>query len=120
MASAWHDEFRQRMADFDDRIDTASGGISLSIKIRVGSGCYHREHSPNAYGYIDEYLASNPIDRKTTQYIEHESGPEILLYLAITTAGLTLTKSVLDLITAIIKARSDGIKKGDHPGNPFN
>jgi len=31
------------------------------------------------------------------------------------TAGLTLAKSVIDLVTAIIKARSEGIKKGDSP-----
>jgi hypothetical protein len=38
------------------------------------------------------------------EFLEHESGPEILAYLAAATAGLTLAKSVFDLITAIINA----------------
>ncbi len=36
-----------------------------------------------------------------------------------TTAGLTLAKSIVDLVTAIIKARSDGVKKGDAPSAPL-
>jgi hypothetical protein len=39
--------------------------------------------------------------------------------MAVTTAGLTLAKSVIDLITAIVKARSEGIKKGDKPSHPL-
>ncbi len=113
--SAWHNEFRQRMLEFDSEIASGPGGVSLSIKVRVHSGCFHREHSPNAYAAIDAYLATHPIDHDTTRYVEHESGPEILLYVALTTAGLTLAKSVVDLITTIIKARTDGIKNGDHP-----
>jgi hypothetical protein len=107
------------MAEFSDQLGSLSEGVSLSIKVRVSSGCYHREHSPSAYAQLDHYLASHPIDRQTTRFVEHESGPELLLYLAIATAGLTLTKSVIDLITAVIKARSDGVKKGDHPREPL-
>jgi hypothetical protein len=47
--------------------------------------------------------------------LEHESGPELLVWLAMGTAGITLAKSVIDLVTTIIKARSEGIKKGDSP-----
>jgi hypothetical protein len=36
-----------------------------------------------------------------------------LVYLAVATAGITLAKSVVDLITAIIKARSEGTNRGD-------
>lgn len=90
MEPAWHDEFRQRMADFDGEMTSSPAGVSLSIKVRVCSGCFHREHSPNAFATLDDYLATHPIDRDTTRYIERESGPELLLYLAITTAGLTL------------------------------
>jgi hypothetical protein len=32
-------------------------------------------------------------------------------------AGLTLAKSAIDLITAIIKARSEGVKRGDRPAD---
>ena len=32
---------------------------------------------------------------------------------------MTLAKSVIDLIVAIIKARAEGIKRGDHPNDPI-
>jgi hypothetical protein len=51
--------------------------------------------------------------------IEHESGPELLLYLAVGTGVLSLAKSVVELVTEIIKARSAGIRKGDHPREPL-
>ena len=35
MASTWHDEFRNRMADFDGQMALGSEGVSLSIKVRV-------------------------------------------------------------------------------------
>ena len=37
---------------------------------------------------------------------------------ALGTAGITLAKSVIDLVTAIIKARSEGIRKGDSRSAP--
>jgi len=48
-----------------------------------------------------------------------ESGPEILGYLAATTTGLSLAKSIVELVIAIIKARSEGIKRGDRPTDPL-
>ena len=48
-----------------------------------------------------------------------ETGPELLVYLAVATADITLAKSVIDLITAILKVRSDGVKKGDRPDAPL-
>ena len=39
--------------------------------------------------------------------------------MAVATAGLSLAKSVIDLVTAIIKARSEGVKKGDRPAEPL-
>ena len=41
------------------------------------------------------------------------------VYLALTAAGLGVVKSVVELVTAIIKARSEGIKKGDRPSDPL-
>ena len=41
---------------------------------------------------------------------EHESGPEIVAFLVIATAGIQLTKSIIDLLITIVKARSDGRK----------
>ncbi len=42
----------------------------------------------------------------------------MLVWLALGRAGTTLAKSLIDLVTAIIKARSEGIKKGDSPSAP--
>jgi hypothetical protein len=95
------------------------GLLPVSIKVRVTSGCFHREHSPQAYRLIDGYLASADLSDFHGRFEEHESGPEILVYLAVTTAGLTFAKSVVELITAIIKARSEGIRKGDRPSDPL-
>lgn len=116
MDASWEKTFRTRMRNFKARQSSGAAGLPVSIKLRVRSGCFHREHSPRAYELIDSRLGRLSTD---VEFIEHESGPELLVFLAIATAGFTLAKSVLDLITAIIKARSDGIKKGDHPTDPI-
>jgi hypothetical protein len=93
--------------------------MPVSIKVRVTSGCFHREHSPAAYLLIDEHLAGVPASDGRFAFEEHESGPEILVFTALATAGVTLAKSVIDLVVAIIKARSEGRRKGDHPDAPL-
>jgi hypothetical protein len=95
------------------------GLAPVSIKVRVTSGCFHREHSPRAYRLIDEYLAGTDLSDVHCRLEEHESGPELLVYLAVTTAGLTFAKSVIELIAVIIKARSEGIRQGDGPSDPL-
>jgi hypothetical protein len=115
----WQETFRNRMRGFEARRAPQPGEAAVSIKVRVASGCFHREHSPRAYELIDRSLTKVPGSDGSFAFEEHESGPEILLYLAVTTAGLSLAKSIVDLITAIIKARSEGIKKGDHPSEPL-
>ena len=108
------------MDNFRQKRPPKPGEIPVSIKVRVSSGCFHREHSPRAYDIIDRRLRSIPDDERTFVFEEHESGPEVLVYLAATTAGLVLAKSIVELITAIIKARSDGIRQGDHPEPPLS
>jgi hypothetical protein len=95
----WLAGFRHTVGDFQRR--QPGNGHVVSVKVRVESGCFHREHSPEAYK------------------IEHESGPELLLYLAVTAGALSLAKSVIELITEIFKARAAGIKNGDHPRDPL-
>ncbi len=118
MSANWQTTFRHRMRQFEARWPSRAGEISVSVKVRVVSGCFHREHSPRAYELIDQHLAGLEPADALFDFEEHESGPEILVYLAVATAGITLVKSVIDLITAVIKARSDGIKKGDKPSDP--
>ena len=116
MDKQWEQIFRERMHLFKGRRGAEVGDVAVSIKIRVTSGCFHREHSPRAYALIDPYLHSLSPE---FEFVEHESGPELLVYLATATAGLTLAASVIDLITAIINARVEGIKKGDRPSDPL-
>jgi hypothetical protein len=98
----------------------APGETAVSIKVRAQSGCFHREQSPRAYAIIDKHLdALAPEDLECTSFEEHESGPELLVWVAVATAGLTLAKSIVDLVTAIFKARSEGVKQGDHPSDPL-
>lgn len=87
----------------------------VTIKIRVDSGCFHREHSPIAYSLIDQELSRIPEDERRFDFIEHESGPEIIAWIALGTASITLAKSLIDLITVIINARAKGREAGDHP-----
>jgi hypothetical protein len=117
---AWESEFRARMRSFESRRPPRAGEISVSLKVRITSGCFHREHSPHAYALIDKHLASIPASQRSElAFVEHESGPELLVYLALATAGVTLAKSVIDLIVAIIKARTEGVNAGDRPNDPL-
>jgi hypothetical protein len=90
--------------------------VPVSIKIRVTSGCFHREHSPHAYRIIDDYLSRAELSDMNYRIEPHESGPEILTYVA---EGVSVAASIIALITAIIEARSQGIKKGDRPSDPL-
>ncbi|HEY6767956.1 MAG TPA: hypothetical protein VI386_24640 [Candidatus Sulfotelmatobacter sp.] len=119
MSTAWPHEFRERMRRFEGRSQPRPGDASVSFKIRVSSGCFHREHSPRAYEMIDRSLQSVAPDTELA-FEEHESGPEILGYVALATAGLSLAAALTNLIATVIKARSEGIKKGDHPTDPLN
>jgi hypothetical protein len=110
----WLKGFRHTVGDFQRR-ETGNGDV-VSIKVRVESGCFHREHSPEAYKIIDARLRRPP---EHTEVIEHESGLELLLYLAVTAGALSLAKSVVELVTEVFKARTAGIKKGDHPSDPL-
>lgn len=54
MDAAWRSEFEHRMRSF--AAAHPGDGIGLSLKVRVTSGCFHREHSPEAYTLIDATL----------------------------------------------------------------
>jgi hypothetical protein len=119
MDAEWQRTFQDRMNRFEARRSPRGDGVAVSIKIRVRSGCFHREHSPHAYRLIDQNLSTSRLSATEIEFEEHESGPELLVYLAVATAGLSLAKSVIDLIITIIKARAEGIKAGDGPAAPL-
>lgn len=56
------------------------------------------------------------IDKNNEKFVLecHESGPEIIVYLGVTTASLLLIKSVIDLITTLLKALQN--ERRSHPG----
>lgn len=113
----WEDQFRHRMRGFESGFLPEGHGTPLSIKVRVSSGCFHRQHSPNAYRIIDEHIrAQRP---ENVSFEEHESGPELLVYVALATAGISLAANVINLVVAIIKARAEGIEHGDGPHDPI-
>ncbi len=114
----WEDTFRSRMEKFGNAYSPNPDDIALSIKVRIVSGCFHREHSPHAYEIIDNYLQNIPPEKRNFAFEEHESGPELLVYLALTSSLVTLSGSIIDLVTTIIKARSESVRKGDHPHDP--
>ena len=114
----WEKEFSSRVNSFEAKIPQRVEGQTLSIKL-YGSGCFHREHSPHAYRMIDKYLNSHPLKDDKVELIEHESGPELLVYLALGTAAILLSKSILDLIITIVKSRQEGIKHGDRHQTVF-
>jgi hypothetical protein len=107
------------MRSFESSHGSREQEVPVSLKVRVTSGCFHREHSPQAYALIDQRLASTQRDAREFDFVEHESGPELLVFLAVATGGLSLAKSVIDLIVVILEARREGVKKGDYPSDPL-
>ena len=67
---------------------------------------------------IDKYIHAHQKDEGIS-FIEHESGPEVLAYVLVAAGVINLSASVINFITAIIKARSEGIKQGDYPSHPI-
>lgn len=114
----WEDTFRNRMEKFSSDFPASPDDVAVSIKIRVISGCFHREHSPHAYKIIDNYLQNIADENIGFIFVEHENGPEILAYLTLASSLVILSGNVIELITTIIKARSESVKKGDHPREP--
>ena len=108
MADPWPREFARRIRTFGEPF--ADSGVAVSIKVRVASGCFHREHSTHAYGLIDAALRDPALEAASIQWHEHESGPEVLVWIPFATAGVALSAAVINLIVSILKARSDGSK----------
>jgi hypothetical protein len=110
-------EFMVKFARLSFCSERPDGAVGLSIKVRPTGGCFHRDHSPRAYEIIDREFASIPDDERDFIFEEHESGPEIVLYVV---AGVNVATSAFNFLTAIIKARSEGILKGDGRTDPLD
>jgi hypothetical protein len=89
----------------------------ISIKLSPPSGCCCSDCWPETWRTVNQAIQPfGPIlhegdvlinkDGDTFVLEQHESGPEILVFLALATASTTLAKSVIDLIITIIKSLS--------------
>lgn len=108
MTGGWEAEFRQRILVFE----AGRGPGVISVKIRVTSGCFHREHSPHAYALIDAQLQKT--EASGIELVEHENGPELLAILD----HVGSAAGVIGLALSILKARRSGVKDGDQPREP--
>lgn len=59
----WLEGFRHTVGDFQRR--QVGHGHVVSVKVRVESGCFHREHSPEAYKIIDARLKRPQTTRRS-------------------------------------------------------
>ncbi len=88
------------------------GDLPVWMKIRI-------DPTSEEHALIHRYREKLAPADADFEFETHESGPEILVYLAVTAAGVSLAKSVIDLITTIIKARSETWRKRDLPFKPL-
>ena len=108
----WEGQFKDRLEKYLSLAGKDKKHIPLSIKVRPESGCYHRQHSPEAYKLIDQYLSKHSKSAEYT-FEEHESGPELLIVLDLAAKGLGFAKSIIDLLVVLIKSRYEGMRRGD-------
>jgi hypothetical protein len=96
----------------------------ISIKLSPPSGCCCSDCWPETWQIVNQTIyPCGPVKHEGDAVIkkdgdvfvleQHESGPEILVFLALATASATLAKSVVDLITTIIKGLA-----GEHRKQP--
>jgi hypothetical protein len=116
MSNGWEADFKRRMRRFEGT--HPNNGMSVSVKVRVSYGCFHREHSPHASELIDREVAGIPEGKREFEFIEHESGPELLTWVSVGMSGLSLALSAAQLVVAIIQARRAGVETGDRPSEP--
>ena len=80
-------------------------GFLLKIKVR------HHAHQQWSTTVLPMEIM--PRREPVTEFHEHESGPERLVYFAVATAGITMATAVINLITAIINSRTARRKVDD-------
>lgn len=108
----WQNEIRSRILQFESSRPHGSDERAYSIKIRVESGCFHREHSPEAYRWIDDYIRTIE-PQLAYQILEHESGPEIIAFAIV---GVGFAAGVTRLVTEMVNTRYDGYYVGREGG----
>jgi len=117
MDAYWQSEFRERMLRFSRERPLGQHLIPVSIKIRTLGGCFCPGCNPHFYRAMRLEIEKARREGEEFEVQEHESGPEILVYLAVVGGVLNISAAMTNLITAIIKARSEGSNAGDKPFN---
>lgn len=117
MDPGWESQFRRRMRAFELGRTTGDDG---GARLDQGSRDFGMLPPRALASGVRPHRRAAPLDAAGTTFAfeEHESGPELLVLLALATSGLGLAKSVVDLIITIIKARQEGIARGDTPSDP--
>jgi hypothetical protein len=90
-----------------------AGEVPVWIKVRIDLS------TDGEHAIVDRYRASIGSAGNDFGFEKHESGPEIIVFLSVGVAGITLAKEVIGLITTIIKARSETRRKGEMPADPI-
>ena len=106
--------FAQELRGRFERHRRHRDGFPVSIKLRVVGGCFDCGRcNPHMRQLLDK-MERDGRRHDEYEFERHENGPEWIIYIA---AGVTLAASVIELITAVINARSEGQKKGDTSKN---
>jgi hypothetical protein len=114
---SWPMEFTRRLQGLERPLGSDVPGVPVSLKVRPVGGCFHREDSPRAYQLIDAAVNETGLE-ESAQWHEHESGPEILVWVPLVTAGVAFSAAVINLVVSILRARSEGVRAGDTPREP--
>jgi hypothetical protein len=119
----WQEEIRRRLERFHH--DEDGQGMAISIKVRVASNCFCYGHHRHFEREMDRHRDME--SRIHWEYVEHESGPEWLLYLALTAAGLGvvekslgLIKSVVDLVALSVKSHAEERRRRNQRPEPLS
>ena len=95
---------------FEDFASIHNDKRAISIKI-YSSTCMCKEHCAiEAYRILENYLSKNSPKDTELVLVQHEHGPELLFWID---QGIQLSAGIIALVSAIINARAQGIKKGD-------
>lgn len=116
MDKHWVDDFRRRLERFSASCPSKDGELPVLIKLRPVSGCFGGCCSPSVYALIRKQKDSYKSQRIVIE--EHETGPEILAFVSLAIVGISLTKELIALTTAILNARTQGRHKGDRSSGP--
>ena len=119
----WQQEISRRLERLNH--GRSGQGLAVSVKVRVKSNCFCYGHSGHFHRMMDRHWEREGPSR--WEYEEHESGPEWLLYLALTAAGLGvaekslgIVKSVIDLVILAVKTHREERRKRDERPEPLS